>query len=97
MRLVQQGNLKLDGKIVDLLPTCVVKILTTAQTKFLLPEITVRHLMSHTFGLAVGGFPGYSKMRQIPKSYSQEKLSQIRCKYEWKVFQATHFRIQEVA
>lgn len=45
----------------DLLPTGVVQILATPQTKLLLPEIRVRHLMSHTSGLSVGGFPWYSK------------------------------------
>ena len=61
MRLIQQGKLQLGDKIVNLLPKHVVEILETPQTKILLQQITVRHLMSHTSGLSGGGFPGYSK------------------------------------
>ena len=61
MRLIQAGKLKLEDKIVDVLPKHVVEILETPHTKTMLREITVKHLMSHTSGLSVGGFPGYSK------------------------------------
>lgn len=61
MRLIQAGKLKLEDKIVDLLPKHVVEILETPHTKILLREITVKHIMSHTSGLSIGGFPGYSK------------------------------------
>lgn len=61
MRLVQQGKLQLEGKIVDLLPRHVVELLETPQTKPLLREITLKQLMSHTSGLSVHGFPGYVK------------------------------------
>ena len=61
MRLVQAGKLQLDDKIVDLLPKSAVSVLETPHTKTLLGQITIRHLMSHTSGLSVGGFRGYSK------------------------------------
>lgn len=61
MCLIQAGRLKLADKIVNVLPKHVVEILETPHTKTLLQEITVKHLMSHTSGLSVGGFPGYSK------------------------------------
>jgi CubicO group peptidase (beta-lactamase class C family) len=61
MRLVQAGKLKLDDKVVDHLPKNIIDILETPHTEALLREITVKHLMSHTSGLSVGGFPGYSK------------------------------------
>jgi CubicO group peptidase (beta-lactamase class C family) len=61
MRLVQAGKLKLEDKIVDVIPRQTVEILETPYTKTLLQEITVKHIMSHTSGLTVGGFPGYSK------------------------------------
>jgi CubicO group peptidase (beta-lactamase class C family) len=61
MRLIQAGKLSLDSKIVNVLPEHVIRILETPQTESLLQEITIRHLMSHTSGLSVSGFPGYSK------------------------------------
>ena len=61
MRLIQAGKLQLDSKIVQLLPDRVISILETPQTNVLLQQITVRHLMSHTSGFAIGHFSGYSK------------------------------------
>ena len=60
MKLVQQGKLHLDDKIVNLLPKHVVEALDTPQTRVLLRQVTIKHLMSHTSGFSVGGFPGYS-------------------------------------
>ena len=65
MRLIQSGNLQLDSKIVSLLPQHVVSILETPCTKELLSQVTIRHLMSHTSGLSVGGLPGYTG-QEIP-------------------------------
>ncbi len=61
MRLVQHGKLNLSDKIVNLLPPDVIALIETPQTKCLLPQITVKHLMSHTSGLSVSGFPGYAQ------------------------------------
>lgn len=61
MRLVQAGKLQLDSKIVQLLPDRIISILETPHTKVLLQQITVRHIMSHTSGITIGHFSGYSK------------------------------------
>ena len=61
MRLIQAGKLHLDSKIVQLLPERVISILETPHTKVLLQQITIRHLMSHTSGITIAHFPGYSK------------------------------------
>ncbi|KAE8452963.1 hypothetical protein EG329_012150 [Mollisiaceae sp. DMI_Dod_QoI] len=61
MRLIQAGKLRLDSKIVQLLPDRVISILETPHTKHLLQHITVRHLMSHTSGINIAHFSGYSK------------------------------------
>jgi len=60
MKLIQQGKLKLEDKIAALLPRSVIELLETPETKRLLAGVTVKHLMSHTSGLSVHGFPGYS-------------------------------------
>jgi len=60
MRLIQQGKLTLDDKVVDLLPANVTELLETPQTKHLLLQVTIRHLLSHTSGFSVHGVPGYS-------------------------------------
>lgn len=61
MRLIQAGRLQLDSKIVDLLPEHVISILGTEQTRELLTEITVTHLLSHTSGLNISHFSGYTR------------------------------------
>jgi CubicO group peptidase (beta-lactamase class C family) len=61
MLLIQAGKLQLDSKIVQLLPDGVTSILETPHTKVLLQQITIRHLMSHTSGINIGHFYGYSK------------------------------------
>jgi CubicO group peptidase (beta-lactamase class C family) len=61
MRLIQAGKIQLDSKIVQLLPNRLISILETPHTKVLLQQITVRHLMSHTSGITIPHFSGYSK------------------------------------
>lgn len=61
MRLIQAGKLQLDSKIVQLLPEHITRILETPHTKVLLQQVTVRHLMSHTSGINISHFSGYSK------------------------------------
>jgi CubicO group peptidase (beta-lactamase class C family) len=63
MKLVDEGKIKLDGRIGDLLPQDVLDLLTkdasSAQISAV-KSITVAQLLSHTSGLSQGGFPGYS-------------------------------------
>lgn len=64
MRLVQQGKLRLDGKIGEYLPKQTIEVLqggllATPLTRALVEQITVKQLLSHTAGLSIGGFPGY--------------------------------------
>ncbi len=60
IKLVQQGMLRLDGPITEYLPPPVLKLLETPKTNRLLHHVTIKHLLSHTPGLSVHGFPGYS-------------------------------------
>jgi CubicO group peptidase (beta-lactamase class C family) len=61
MRLIQAGKLQLDSKIVQLLPGRIISILETPHTKGLFQQVTIRHLLSHTSGIAIPHFSGYSK------------------------------------
>lgn len=59
-RLIDAGYFSLDSYMCDLLPADVLSHMTRDQrTARLVKKIQVRHLMSHTAGLAVHGFPGY--------------------------------------
>ncbi|KAL7784922.1 beta-lactamase/transpeptidase-like protein [Trichoderma ceciliae] len=63
MKLVDEGKMKLDGRIGDLLPPDVLNILTNGTSyaqSSAIESITVAQLLSHTSGLSQGGFPGYS-------------------------------------
>ena len=63
MKLVEQGVWTLDQCVKELLPGDVLDILTEDEApgrKALIEGITIRQLMSHTSGLSVEGFPGYS-------------------------------------
>ncbi|RFU75928.1 beta-lactamase [Trichoderma arundinaceum] len=63
MKLVDEGKIKLDGRIGDLLPQDVLNILTNGASPAkvsAIKSITVAQLLSHTSGLSQGGFPGYS-------------------------------------
>lgn len=63
MRLIDQGKLGLDDQIGQLLPSEIMQQLTPPTSPKLLPlveGITIKQLLSHTAGLSVHGFPGYS-------------------------------------
>ncbi|KAM0247904.1 hypothetical protein ACHAQJ_009651 [Trichoderma viride] len=63
MKLVDEGKIKLDGRIGDLLPQDVLDLLTKDASSVeisAIKSITVAQLLSHTSGLSQGGFPGYS-------------------------------------
>ena len=58
-RMCQCGLFKLDDRIVPLLPESAVRALETGCPRELLEQIRINHLLSHTSGLSVHGFPGY--------------------------------------
>lgn len=61
LRLVEQGLLDLDEDVNRYLTSWKVPANGSWQ-----PRITIRHLMSHTAGLTVHGFPGYNRSVPIP-------------------------------
>ncbi|KAK7416851.1 hypothetical protein QQX98_004909 [Neonectria punicea] len=74
MKLIDQGKLQLESRIVDLLPEDIMEILTneaSANRKTMIENITVKQLLSHTSGLSTGGFPGYSVLNHasIPTAH----------------------------
>src|SRR5262249_29003982 len=62
LRFVQEGKLDLDGNVNDRLKTW--KVPDNEFTKD--RKVTLRELLSHTAGLTVHGFPGYSADAQVP-------------------------------
>ncbi|KAH8178461.1 beta-lactamase domain-containing protein [Sarocladium implicatum] len=65
MRLVERGALSLESSISQLLPTKVLDILLEGSPdsqRSIIKNITVAQLMSHTAGLSVHGFGGYSSL-----------------------------------
>ena len=61
MRLVQEGCLSLDEDVNTYLTSWRVPAINNWQ-----PRITLRQLLSHTAGLTVHGFPGYSTSAPLP-------------------------------
>ena len=61
MRLVQDGVLDLDRDVNDYLTSWRVPANDGWQ-----PRLTLRHLLSHTAGVTVHGFPGYTAFEQAP-------------------------------
>lgn len=61
MRLVEQGRLDLDEDINNYLTTWKLPANNGWQ-----PRITLRHVLSHTAGLTVHGFPGYQHDEPVP-------------------------------
>ncbi|MBH8554750.1 beta-lactamase family protein [Nostocaceae cyanobacterium CENA357] len=61
MHLVQEGRLNLDEDVNNYLTSWRVPAIADWQ-----PKITLRQLLSHTAGLTVHGFPGYSKSALLP-------------------------------
>ncbi len=61
LRLVERGALDLDADINDLLVAWRVPANEDWQ-----PRVTLRHLLSHTGGLTVHGFPGYARDADVP-------------------------------
>ena len=61
LRLVERGVLDLDTDVNDLLVSWRVPANEDWQ-----PRVTLRHLLSHTAGLTVHGFPGYARDADLP-------------------------------
>ena len=71
MALVDQGLLTVDSTVKDLLPEETLRALTEDSPKSqhsMVENITVKQLMSHSAGLSVHGFGGYSKLDKLPAS-----------------------------
>ena len=69
MRLIELGYFTLDSLAIDLLPPTLASTLTPTPTLAALwQKITIKHLMSHTSGLSVGGFGGYADHTTVPSA-----------------------------
>lgn len=71
MRLIEDGHFTLDSTIARLLPADVLDILTQGSPpsqKAMVEQITIEQLMSHTAGLSVHGFGGYSSSEKVPST-----------------------------
>lgn len=71
MRLIEDGHFTLESTISQLLPADVLDILTQGSPpsqKTMVEQITVEQLMSHTAGLSVHGFGGYSSSDKVPST-----------------------------
>jgi len=62
MRLVQEGRLNLDGNVNDRLSTWKVPDNQFTRAR----KVTLRELLSHTAGMTVHGFPGYTLGTPVP-------------------------------
>jgi CubicO group peptidase (beta-lactamase class C family) len=62
LRMVEQGTLALDAPINDYLTSWQVPSNTFTEQR----PVTLRHIMTHTAGFTVHGFPGYSDARSLP-------------------------------
>ena len=59
-KLVDEGRISYETKIVEHLSESTMQCLVDAETKHLLQHVTVGMLLSHTSGFSQGGFPGYA-------------------------------------
>lgn len=66
MKLISQNQLSLDEPITTHLPQSVMTAISTPETANLLKQVTIKHLLSHTAGLTVHGFPGYAPSPATP-------------------------------
>lgn len=64
MRLVSRGELRLDRDINEQLVSWKLRDSSVADGE----KVTVRHLLSHTAGLNVHGFPGYDLREKLPSA-----------------------------
>ncbi|KAL2206290.1 beta-lactamase/transpeptidase-like protein [Sarocladium strictum] len=71
MRLIEDGHFTLESTVSQLLPADVLDILiqgSPPSQKAMVEQITVDQLMSHTAGLSVHGFGGYSSSDKVPST-----------------------------
>jgi CubicO group peptidase (beta-lactamase class C family) len=71
MKLVDKGKLSVYSTIEELLPSEVLKILTAdtdLTREAMVRNITIKQLMSHTSGLSLYGFAGYSAEAELPSA-----------------------------
>lgn len=67
MRVIQEGFVSLSTKIVSVLPTRIVEHLTgDPRTTSVMNTISIQHLLTHTGGISVHGFPGYADPENVP-------------------------------
>lgn len=69
MKLIEKGPLKLDSTVADFLPEHLLNLLLSGSPKslgLLVRGITVKQLLSHTSGLGVESFIGYSSPNKVP-------------------------------
>lgn len=71
MRLIEQGKFTLDSTVGALLPKELLDVLAEGSPPSQRPiveGITVKQLLSHTAGLTVHGFAGYSQADKVPRA-----------------------------
>ena len=61
MRLAEQGRVRLDAPVADVLSPW-----PLAQSPFDHRQITLRHLLSHTAGTTLGGYQGWLDFEELP-------------------------------
>ena len=67
MRLVEEGLFSVQDKIRGLLPPEIDEILAEdPRTEAAFNAVTIAHLMSHTAGLSMSGYPGYPYGTEVP-------------------------------
>ncbi|KAJ9616722.1 hypothetical protein H2200_000441 [Cladophialophora chaetospira] len=59
LRTIDQGKLSHDDAVTKHLPAEYIDAISTPKPRRLLDHLTIAHLISHTGGTAVSGFPGY--------------------------------------
>ena len=70
LRTVDQRRLAIDDPITQHLPSAYVEAISTPSTRPLLEHVTIQHLLTHTAGTTVSGFPGYDPTSSIPSLHT---------------------------
>ena len=68
LRTIDQGKLCHDDAVTKHLPAEYLDAISTPATRKLLDHLTIAHLVSHTGGTTVSGFPGYDNNGPTPPS-----------------------------
>lgn len=67
-KLVDEGRLTYETRIVDHLPQEVIDSFIDPETAHLFQNVTVEMILSHTSGLSQGSFPGYNPSKPLPSA-----------------------------